>query len=149
LPSQGFCGVCAVETTNKAEKTAVCNARVTKAAVGLKVNTQAAPAIAAVKKQLQSLIIVHDERCSTCVANERCEVRSLVFGAQAANPKTSPFIPNSINVSTLTVQIDLSKCAACAQCVHVCKNISGQKTESCLQSWPADRPGNRRSTSCD
>jgi NADH-quinone oxidoreductase subunit G len=96
-------------------------------AAGLTVDTLSQKSIAAAKKQLQSLINVHDERCGTCVANARCEFRPLVFGAQVANPKRAPPIPNSVDVSTFALQIDPSKCVSCARCVRACKNISGQK----------------------
>jgi NADH-quinone oxidoreductase subunit G len=127
LALQGSCGVCAIQTTNKAGKTSVGNACVTKVSAGLKIDTLSEKAIATAKKQLQSLLNVHDERCGSCVANSRCEFRPLIFGAQISNPKRSPPIPNSVDLSTFAIQIDPSKCVACARCVRACKNISGQK----------------------
>jgi NADH-quinone oxidoreductase subunit G len=117
--------VCAVQTTNKAGKKAVGNACVTKVASGLVIDTRAGAATS--KNNLQKLINIHDERCSTCVANSRCEFRPLVYAAGVENRPRTPPILNSIDTSTRAVVIDPSKCILCARCVRACRNISGQR----------------------
>jgi NADH-quinone oxidoreductase subunit G len=112
--------------TNAAGKTSTSNACVTKVAKGLKVETVAPKAVDTAKKNLQKLLDIHDERCTTCVANSRCEFRPVVFGLQLQNLKRAPPIPNSIDESTNAIRLDPSKCVLCKRCVRACKNFSGQ-----------------------
>ena len=127
LALQGSCGMCVVQCKDAKGKETLSNACVTKVSNGMTVETCSQRVSQSVHDKLQGLLDVHDERCSTCVANNRCEFKNMVFSHGVVNTKRCPPIPDSIDESCHSVRIDPSKCVLCGRCVRACKNIAGQK----------------------
>ena len=127
LALQGSCGMCVVQCKDASGKEILSNACVTKVANGMVIETKTQRVTQSVRDNLQQLLDVHDERCTGCVANNRCEFRDLTFGAGVSTLKHHPPIPDSIDDTTRSIHVDPSKCIVCGRCVRACKNVAGQK----------------------
>ena len=127
LALQGSCGMCVVQCRDINGKETLSNACVTKVANGMTVETKTQRVTQSVRDNLQQLLNVHDERCSSCVANNRCEFRDLTFSQGVSSLHHHPPLPDSIDNSTKAIHIDPSKCIVCGRCVRACKNVAGQK----------------------
>lgn len=123
LPSQGSCGICAVQVTDaKGEK--ISNACVTKCQNGMQIETRSQKVVNHVQGKLQKLLDVHDQQCTSCVAFKRCEFRKMIYSNGVSNTERAQPIPDTIDLSSPAVKIDPSKCVQCGRCVRACKNNS-------------------------
>jgi len=125
LPTQGSCGACVVEVTDAKGKTRLANACVTKVSDDLVVKTTGDKVTAKLVTSLTNLLKKHDDRCSSCTANERCEFRPVIFAAGVTNTKRVEPAVDALDNSSLAIKIDPGKCIACGRCVRACKTITG------------------------
>lgn len=124
LPPKASCRVCLVEC-NGSWLSAAC---VTPVYKGLSVNTKSSRVREAVNQNLSLLLESHDERCTSCVAADRCQFRDLVdeFGATARLRRKPD--AKRIDNSTHSVSFDPSKCVLCGRCIRACESIVGSKS---------------------
>lgn len=126
LPPSGTCGLCVVQVENHGAET-FSNACVTKVANGIRVNTLHQRVIDQVRNTLTHILDTHDERCSACVANQRCEFRNLCYDHKVSSLKDRLHIKYKNDDSTHAIHIDPSKCVDCKRCVRACNKIAGMK----------------------
>jgi len=125
LPPRASCRVCLVEqiTKNWRGLTPAC---VLKVFDGLTVETKSPAVVKHVRNNLGLLLASHDEHCSQCVANHRCEFRDYVYSNQASAPYREPASPQSVDHSTNSIVLDTSKCVLCGRCIRACEVFAGQ-----------------------
>lgn len=124
LPPKASCRVCLIECNNS-WFSAAC---VTPVYNGLSVNTKSNKVRDAVKQNLGMLLESHDERCTSCVAAERCQFRDLTddFGVTARIRRKPE--PKCIDNSTHSIRFDPGKCVLCGRCIRACESIVGSKS---------------------
>ena len=122
LPPRASCRVCLVECDSKW----LAPSCVTQVWDGLKIETKSSKVVASVKNNIEELLNTHDERCSTCVANNRCEFRDIVYEFGVDSPKRLEHCPECVDKSTNSIVLDPSKCVLCGRCIRACENIAGQ-----------------------
>jgi len=122
LPPRASCRVCLVECDGKWLSPSC----VTQIWDGLKIETKSPKVLESVKNNVQELLSTHDERCSTCVANNRCEFRDIVYEFGVDAPIREPHNEESIDRSTNSIVLDPSKCVLCGRCIRACEHIAGQ-----------------------
>jgi len=123
IPPRASCRVCLVEMNGKWLSPAC----VTTVNDGLVVNTQSKKVQNAVRSNLEMLMASHDERCSSCVANSRCNFRDIVndYGVEIRERETPA--PKAVEKSTNGLQLDVSKCVLCGRCIRACESQTGLK----------------------
>lgn len=126
LPLQGSCGLCVVHINNQGTES-FANACVTKVQNGIRVNTLHQKVVDQVRSNLQKILDFHDERCSSCIANKKCEFRNLCFENKVSTIKDRREIKYPVDNSTFSIRMDPSKCVDCKRCVRACKSITGLK----------------------
>lgn len=121
LPQRASCRICLVECDGKWLSPAC----VTPVYDGLSVLTNSKKVHESVKTNLQMLMANHDERCTSCLANNHCSFRDLVytFGVDTRRRETPSL--KDIDESSHAVRFDVSKCVLCGRCVRACEYITG------------------------
>ena len=122
LPPRASCRVCLVECDGKWLSPAC----VTTVWDGLKIDTKSEKVVNSVRNNLKELLDCHDETCSDCVANHRCQFRDMnvSFSVKAENSehKDEPAVDRSTN----SIVLDTSKCVLCGRCIRACEEVAGQ-----------------------
>lgn len=122
LPPKASCRVCLVECDGKWLSPAC----VTTVWDGLKIDTKSAKVKASVQNNLKELLECHDETCSSCTANHRCQFRDMNVEWQIEADKREQKKDIGIDNSTNSIVLDTSKCVLCGRCVRACEEIAGQ-----------------------
>ena len=121
IPPRASCRVCIVECDNS-WLAAAC---VTQVWDGLSINTRSKKVESAVKANLEMLLSVHDERCTSCVSNADCKFRDMCYDYGAESRQREPAAPKAVDRSTNAIQLDMAKCVLCGRCVRECEHVTG------------------------
>ncbi|KAH0793082.1 2Fe-2S iron-sulfur cluster binding domain-containing protein [Histomonas meleagridis] len=124
LPQRASCRVCLVECNNSW----LAPACVTPIYDGLTVNTKSTKVQEAVSANLEMLLASHDERCTSCIANNRCTFRDIIYEFNVHEKERHKPAPEAVDSSTHSIQFDPAKCVLCGRCVRACESIVGQKS---------------------
>jgi len=122
LPPRASCRICLVECDGK-WLTPSC---VTQVWDGLKISTNSPKVVESVKNNLNQLMEVHDERCSTCTANSKCNFRNYCYQFGVDTPKRLAPHPDNVDRSSHSIVFDPSKCILCSRCIRACEDVAGQ-----------------------
>ena len=122
LPPRASCRVCLVECDGKWLSPAC----VTTVWDGLKIDTKSEKVVNSVRNNLKELLDCHDETCSDCVANHRCQFRDMnvSFSVKAENSEHKD--ESAVDRSTNSIVLDTSKCVLCGRCIRACEEVAGQ-----------------------
>ncbi|OHS96235.1 Iron hydrogenase 1 [Tritrichomonas foetus] len=121
IPPKASCRVCLVEC----DKKWLAPSCVTEVWDGLTIDTQSKAVLEAVKGKLTMLLSTHDERCTSCVSNNKCSFRDMVYRYGVECKKREPPAPAIVDKTTNSIQLDLAKCLLCGRCVRACEHITG------------------------
>ena len=125
LPPRASCRVCLVEQDGK-WLTPACVTQVWENEKNpVRFNTKSPRVLESVRNNLGLLLASHDEHCSQCVANHRCEFRDYVVDTGATATTREP-PAQGIDNSTNSITLDISKCVLCGRCIRACEVIAGQ-----------------------
>lgn len=127
----GACRICVVEIEGARTLQPACTTKVTD---GMKIRTNTERVESAVKFNLSLIMANHPHECMYCEADGRCELQKLVhmydiqpiFGVNVAKEK-------EIDISSPSINRDLSKCIKCQRCVRVCSEIQGMNIYSMVE----------------
>lgn len=121
LPPRASCRVCLVECDGKWLSPAC----VTPIWDGLSISTNSKRVHESVKTNLEMLLATHDERCTSCIANNHCAFRDLeyAFGVDHRDRETPA--PKQVDNSSNAISFDVSKCVLCGRCIRACEYITG------------------------
>ena len=122
LPPRASCRVCLVECDGKWLSPAC----VTTVWDGLKVDTKSSKVVSSVRNNLKELLDCHDETCSDCVANHRCQFRDMNVSFSVKAEKQEHKDLNKVDSSTNSIVLDTSKCVLCGRCIRACEEVAGQ-----------------------
>ncbi|HOJ94249.1 MAG TPA: 2Fe-2S iron-sulfur cluster-binding protein, partial [Fervidobacterium nodosum] len=124
----GACRICVVEVEGARTLQPACT---TKVSDGMKIRTNTERVESAVKFNLSLIMANHPHECMYCEADGRCELQKLVhmydikpiFGVNVDMDK-------EIDISSPSINRELSKCIKCQRCVRVCSEIQGMNIYS-------------------
>lgn len=120
LPVKACCRVCAVEIEGLKKLQTACS---TPAKEGMIIRTNTDKVLKARKINLELIFAEHMEKCPDCIYNGRCKIQDL---AEQYKIKIDSRFPDrkkdraSFNFGN-SVEIDLSKCIDCQNCVSACE----------------------------
>ena len=120
LPVKANCRVCVVEIEGRDKLVASCS---TKVQDGMVVKTNTDKTCKARKLNIELIFAEHIEKCPTCIYNGRCKIQDLA--AQYQVKIDARFNDRKRDRGVLefggAVDIDLSKCIDCQNCVSACE----------------------------
>ncbi len=123
LPPTGACRICVVEVEGQRTLVPSCSFPVNP---GMKVKTNSPRVVRARKTIIELLLANHPGDCLYCVRNENCELQKL---AQVYGVRERRFVTTRpdyhIDISSVSIVRDPSKCILCGKCVRVCEEIMG------------------------
>ena len=122
LPPKASCRVCLVECDGKW----LAPACVTTVWDGLKIDTKSKMVKESVENNLKELLDCHDETCSSCVANHRCQFRDMNVAYSIKAETKEECSEEGIDESTNSIRLDTSKCVLCGRCIRACEEVAGQ-----------------------
>ena len=126
LKSYGGCRLCMVEILGSPKLFAAC---VTPASAGMEIITQSDKLKEHRKNALQLILSERTHICSSCVANNNCELQALandlgvdhvVFERQ--------FTSHPVDSTHDFLVLDRNRCILCTRCIRVCDEIEGVHT---------------------
>ena len=120
ISATGACRVCIVETGGGKVQTA-CSFPV---AEGMMVKTNT-PKIREMRKTILEMVIAnHNAECTTCVRSQSCELQSLamIYGIEDSHFQKK-FNQEPVDMSSVAIARDQSKCILCGRCVSVCNGV--------------------------
>ena len=122
LPPRASCRVCLVECDGKWLSPAC----VTQVWDGLNISTKSEKVKRSVRNNLRELLDSHDETCSDCVANHRCQFRDMNVSWDVKAEKGEHKCAEGYDASTNSIVLDTSKCVLCGRCIRACEEVAGQ-----------------------
>ncbi|EAX97250.1 64kDa iron hydrogenase, putative [Trichomonas vaginalis G3] len=121
LPPKASCRVCLVECDGKWLSPAC----VTTVWDGLKIDTKSKNVRDSVENNLKELLDCHDETCSACIANHRCQFRDMNVAYSVKAETKEICSEEGIDESTNAIRLDTSKCVLCGRCIRACEEVAG------------------------
>lgn len=123
LVPTGACRMCVVEIDGMNDLIPSCAYPVSE---GMKIKTHSDRVVKARKTIVELLLSNHPDDCLFCVRNENCELQKLakqhgVIERTFAGDKNK----YSLDMSSLSIVRDPSKCILCGRCVRVCEEKQG------------------------
>ncbi|HCI29217.1 MAG TPA: ferredoxin, partial [Fervidobacterium sp.] len=126
----GACRMCVVEIEGMKTLQPACTSKV---ADGMRIKTNTDRVENAVRFNLSLIMANHPHECMYCEADGRCELQKLVhiydiqpiFGVNVD-------LDREIDVSSPSINRNLSKCIKCQRCVRVCSEIQGMNIYSMI-----------------
>jgi ferredoxin hydrogenase gamma subunit len=125
----GTCRVCEVEIRRSQDPVPYlvtsCN---TPMEEGLEVFTRTQKVRDTQRLQVELLLADHNQNCASCIRHGNCELQDVAqfVGLQQTHFSDPDFFRSrTIDVSSPSLQRDMTKCIRCLRCVKVCRDIQG------------------------
>ncbi|KAJ6231574.1 iron hydrogenase [Anaeramoeba flamelloides] len=124
LEPVGKCRLCLVETNFGGKMVPAC---VTDLRDGIEITTNSPKVVNSVKSNLGLILATHNQECTSCEANGRCELQDLVYryGVEDKFPKIFQKSHNMVDSSSPSLIRDMDKCVLCNRCVQACSLLQG------------------------
>ncbi len=117
------CRVCVVEIDGKKGLVSACS---TPVAEGMVVYTSSPRVLNARKTIVELILSNHDNNCTACVKNMKCELQTLARNLGIdENRFPSVFERCAIDDNNPSIVRNPNLCIKCGRCVDVCKNVQG------------------------
>jgi len=119
----GACRMCVVEVEGQRTLIPSCAFPV---AAGMKIKTHSPRVVEARKTIIELLLADHPDDCLYCNRNGNCELQGLAeeFNIRQRRFKNTRELSH-LDVSSLSIVRDPSKCILCGRCVRVCEEVQG------------------------
>ncbi|KAJ6249424.1 iron hydrogenase [Anaeramoeba flamelloides] len=124
LEPVGKCRLCLVETNQGGKMVPAC---VTDLRDGIEITTNSPRVVNSVKSNLSLILATHNQECTSCEANARCELQDLVYryGVEDNFPKIFQKHHQTVDSSSPSIIRDMDKCVLCYRCVQACSLLQG------------------------
>jgi NADP-reducing hydrogenase subunit HndD len=121
----GNCRVCMVEVAGQKRLTAAC---ATPCEEGMEIFTNSMKVRNSRKHIIELLLSEHNADCTKCYRNGNCELQTLASEYKIMTPEFIDLVPlhkYTVDMYSLAIMKDPSKCIRCQRCVRTCAELQG------------------------